>query len=271
MHSIIWHRSDRAHSIVISASVADHLDAVGEVGGVIGVSISASFLLLLAIINSIILYRTLKARRRRPDEVAPVSGCLFRLINPLFRAIDQPWRLYLVGLLFGLGFDTASEIALLGVSAEAGTATSRPSDILILPLLFAAGMTLVDSVNSVAMLWSYAAPDGESSGWRDRRFLEAPIQEELDKSSVEDAPLDLQAPERPLPAGISSLSIVLTILSIAMAFTISLIEFMGLAATQCASCAEAAENDDGLSGRWWRFWLACNDNCARARRLNVCR
>lgn len=58
----------------------------------------------------------------------------------------------------------------------------------------------------------------------------------------------------------SELSIVLTIISILVAFAISIIEFMGIALEKCASCAEAAENSNGLDGRWWRFWGACNDS-----------
>ena len=57
----------------------------------------------------------------------------------------------------------------------------------------------------------------------------------------------------------SSVSLILTTLSIVVALAISLIEFMGLAADQCSSCAEAADSDRGLSGRWWRFWIALND------------
>lgn len=58
----------------------------------------------------------------------------------------------------------------------------------------------------------------------------------------------------------SELSIVLTLISILVAFAISIIEFMGIALEKCASCADAAENSEGLDGRWWRFWGACNDS-----------
>lgn len=58
----------------------------------------------------------------------------------------------------------------------------------------------------------------------------------------------------------SELSIVLTIISIIVAFAISIIEFMGIAIEKCSSCADAAENSSGLDGRWWRFWQACNDS-----------
>lgn len=125
----------------------------------IGISVSASFLLILAIINSVILHRILKSRRelRRqaqagtyaPRESTPAFGCIGRAVRPLLKLIDAPWKLYPIGILFGMGFDTASEISLLGISALAqnsGSSSIAASEIIILPALFTAGMSLVDSV-----------------------------------------------------------------------------------------------------------------------------
>ncbi|KAM0754544.1 NicO-domain-containing protein [Meredithblackwellia eburnea MCA 4105] len=275
-------------AIIISVSSIEKIPNVASIGGVIGVSVSASFLLILAVINSVVLYRALKSRRDSnqdallqseapadtqlsfdppppvPTNKDDVEGlqkkesntshgmmattCMARLIKPIFMAIDRPWKMYPVGILFGFGFDTSSEIALLGVSALAKTG-EHPipnSDIIILPLLFTAGMSFVDSLDSVFMLHAYALPvhgDGEGEGkswWRRLRFFE---------------PRDMG-----VEAKLLTVQIVLTVISIAIALLIAIIEFMGLAAEKCTSCAEAAENDPGLSGRWWRFWIAVNDN-----------
>lgn len=77
-------------------------------GGVIGVTISASFLLLLAIINTFILYRILRKRRRarkglEPEDPNPTFGCIARAVRPLLRLIDKPWKLYPIGILFSFG------------------------------------------------------------------------------------------------------------------------------------------------------------------------
>lgn len=134
-------------------------------GGVIGISVSASFLLILAIINSVILHRILKSRRElrkqaqdgtyTPQESSPAFGCIARAVRPLLKLIDAPWKLYPIGILFGMGFDTASEISLLGISALAQTAGKgniAASEIIILPALFTAGMSLVDSVGFACWL-----------------------------------------------------------------------------------------------------------------------
>ncbi|KDE05277.1 hypothetical protein MVLG_04309 [Microbotryum lychnidis-dioicae p1A1 Lamole] len=191
-------------AIVIATSAIDKMDNVSAIGGVIGVSISASFLLLLALINSAILFATLREARKRRNAAAaaatistvdvpetpskdleaqpdfratsptppaaptrlPTTTCLTRLGRPLFALINRPYKMYFIGVLFGLGFDTASEITLLGISALARRqsissdgslrAGIKTSEILILPLLFTAGMTLVDSIDNIGMCWGYS-------------------------------------------------------------------------------------------------------------------
>jgi len=92
---------------------------------------------------------------------------MMRILGPVVRFVDRPWKMYPVGVLFGFGFDTASSIALLAVSALAkkgtGTEGVPPADVVILPLLFTAGMTLLDSIDSILMLYSY-------TGFPERRF-----------------------------------------------------------------------------------------------------
>ncbi|KAK4689934.1 nickel/cobalt transporter (NiCoT) family protein, partial [Tremellales sp. Uapishka_1] len=166
-------------AIAISADIYDKLDKVGTVGGLVGTSVSASFLFLIACINIFFLHGAIKHRNdlkgRRAaglpmDEVDPQKihggGCLVRIISPVLKAVDKSWKMYPVGILFGFGFDTASSIALLAVSAIAQRGTNGESishgKVVILPFLFTAGMSLVDSLDSILMLYAYAAPSRSS-------------------------------------------------------------------------------------------------------------
>jgi len=152
-------------------AVSDRLAGYREIGGIIGTSASALFLLLIAIANIIVLrgvYRTFRLVERGQivteediDALLQQRGWLARLFRPLFRFVSQSWHLYPIGLLFALGFETASEISLFGLSAQASNAVSSWS-LLIFPALFAAGMTLVDTSDGVLMLgaygWAYRNP-----------------------------------------------------------------------------------------------------------------
>jgi nickel/cobalt transporter (NiCoT) family protein len=152
-------------------AVSDQLAGYREIGGIIGTSASALFLLLIAIANIIVLrgvYRTFRLVERGQivteediDALLQQRGWLARLFRPLFRFVSQSWHLYPIGLLFALGFETASEISLFGLSAQASNAVSSWS-LLIFPALFAAGMTLVDTSDGVLMLgaygWAYRNP-----------------------------------------------------------------------------------------------------------------
>lgn len=162
--------------IAISSAVYDKLHGIGNVGGIVGAAVSGSFLFLIGLANTVILWRIIKQRRedkirsqRRakgedipdPDHDPRHSHMIMmRILGPLITFVNRPWKMYPVGVLFGFGFDTASSIALLGVSALAkkntdGTPMSS-GHIIILPLLFMAGMTLVDSTDSILMLYSYS-------------------------------------------------------------------------------------------------------------------
>jgi len=167
-------------TVVVVASVAvaltanalsDRLASYREIGGIIGTSASALFLFIIAIANLIVLrgvYRAFRSAERgehmTEDEIDALlhqRGWLARLFRPLFRFVSQSWHLYPIGLLFALGFETASEISLFGLSAQASNAVSSWS-LLIFPALFAAGMTLVDTTDGVLMLgaygWAYRNP-----------------------------------------------------------------------------------------------------------------
>ncbi|MEM5401477.1 MULTISPECIES: HoxN/HupN/NixA family nickel/cobalt transporter [Paraburkholderia] len=134
-----------------------------EIGSTIGTLVSSTFLLVLAGVNLVILRDVWMRYRRaqRGDDAAlsadaPAPAGLFsRALRPLFALVTKSWHLYPVGVLFGLGFDTATEIGLLAIAAaEAGKGLPIYS-ILVFPALFTAGMTLVDSTDNVLMVHAY--------------------------------------------------------------------------------------------------------------------
>jgi high-affinity nickel-transport protein len=147
-------------------------------GGVIGTLVSATFLYLIAGLNLAVLvgivkmWRQAKRGRYQPEEL-DVLLANRGLLNRIFRGrynkfINHSWQMYPVGLLFGLGFDTATEVAFLGLSATAavgvgaGGVSLPPLAILSLPLLFAAGMSLMDTFDGVFMSkaygWAFVTP-----------------------------------------------------------------------------------------------------------------
>lgn len=162
------------HSLVVvlaSAAVAltadmlqTRFESLREVGGLIGTSVSVFFLFAVAAANLFVLAAIWRSFQRVKQGGALVEedlesfltrrGLLARLLRPLFRLISKSWHMFPLGFLFGLGFDTATEIALLGIAAEA--AKVQPLwFIMVYPALFAAGMTLIDTTDSVLMLGAY--------------------------------------------------------------------------------------------------------------------
>jgi len=150
-----------ALSVVVAlttVSIQRHFPAWREVGGTIGTLISAAFLLLIAGLNLVVLCDLLRGFRHSGaaarDSAAP-GGVIGRLCRPLFALIGRSWQMYPLGVLFGLGFDTATEVGLLGISASQ-TASGLPVwAILIFPALFTVGMSLVDTLDGVLMLGAY--------------------------------------------------------------------------------------------------------------------
>lgn len=133
-------------------------------GGTIGTAVSAFFLLAIGAANLLILKSTWRTfhQIRRGDGAgdadafaATVFGPLTRLFGPAFRAISKPWHMYPLGFLFGLGFDTATEISLLSVSATHALDGLSLWSILVFPALFASGMALVDTADSAMMAGAY--------------------------------------------------------------------------------------------------------------------
>ena len=138
------------------------LETVREIGSIVGTSISALFLLAIAFINLVILrgvWKTFQEARRNEGWENPEtllgSGFLGRLFRPLFRMLAHPWQMYPVGLLFGLGFDTATEVAVLGISAAAAAKGLSMQAMAVFPVLFTVGMTLVDTTDGILMAGAY--------------------------------------------------------------------------------------------------------------------
>ncbi|RMZ75885.1 hypothetical protein DV738_g5225, partial [Chaetothyriales sp. CBS 135597] len=172
-------------SVVVAATaakVSDRFDGVGRVGGIIGTSVSAAFLILLGLLNGYILWKLYVQLRKviymQAEEAADEGlkftggGCMFRLLKGLFKTIDRPWKMYWVGLLFGMGFDTSSEIALLGIASIQGSKGTGIWLILLFPFLFTLAMCLVDTIDGALMMSLYVAPmamDGtETKAYLDR-------------------------------------------------------------------------------------------------------
>jgi nickel/cobalt transporter (NiCoT) family protein len=218
-------------TIVILASAAiaitatafkDRIEAVHAIGGIIGTTVSAFFLLLIAVMNIAIMtavYRTfqrVKAGERYTDEDLDLllvsGGPMTRILRPAFRLIRHSWHMYPLGILFGLGFDTATEVGLLGISAAQATQGLPLWSILVFPALFTAGMSLVDTADGILMLAAY--------GWA---FLK---------------------PIRKLYYNLT-----ITLISILVALLIGSIEALGLIAVQF-----------NLHGAFWDLVGALNDN-----------
>ncbi|WFD19379.1 hypothetical protein MCAP1_001609 [Malassezia caprae] len=300
-------------AVGISFTSFSNMDTFSDVGGIIGASISGSFLFLIGVINTAILVHSVhqwRKVRRMHDQLAPSApldeaqvaaaekaleaetaetakeeahmheadvessaehehtqfrGIITRLAWPLLKVIDRPWKMFPIGILFGLGFDTASTISLLGISMIASGAISSGAtsngSVVLLAFLFTAGMMLVDSCDSVLMICAYA--------WEELDALPRwwwpwePVPEHVSTKQ------DLVTSTRPdmaheLLLSVTPFSMVLTLLSILAAFTIAIIEILGLIGDHCTQCSDAADRqeasgDGGLAGRWWLWWRWCND------------
>ena len=136
-----------------------------DIGGLIGTSVSALFLLAIAAINLAIfvgLWRTFRSRAQQGDHDAAgldallaSRGFLARLLGPMFRLVTKPWHMFPLGFLFGLGFDTATEIGLLSISASEAARGASLVDVLVFPALFTSGMALVDTADFALMVSAY--------------------------------------------------------------------------------------------------------------------
>jgi nickel/cobalt transporter (NiCoT) family protein len=148
----------------IATVVEKRFDFIKDVGGIIGTSISSFFLIAIALVNIVVLqgvWRIFQEVRKggsyndQSPEMLMGGGVMARIFRPLFRMLSSPWHMYPIGFLFGLGFDTATEVALLGISAASAVKGLSLGKMAVFPLLFTAGMTLVDTTDGILMVGAY--------------------------------------------------------------------------------------------------------------------
>jgi high-affinity nickel-transport protein len=155
-----------AAAIAATATVlASRFQGLRGVGGIISTSVSALFLLLIAAMNLVIfrsVWQTFRHVRSGGtyveedlDLLLNQRGFAARLFRPLFRFVKHSGHMFPLGFLFGLGFDTATEVALLGISATQASQGTSVWVIMLFPMLFAAGMSLIDTTDGVLMLGAY--------------------------------------------------------------------------------------------------------------------
>jgi high-affinity nickel-transport protein len=176
----------------------------GTVGGIVGTSLAATFLYLIAVLNLVVLagiYKVFRGMRQGlfdEDELErqlQSRGLMWRFFGRLMGSITKSWHMYFVGALFGIGFDTATEVLLLAATAAAATQGLPWYAVLSLPLLFAGGMTLFDTLDGCLMNFAY--------GWAFVR-----------------------------PVRKVYYNLVITALSVAVAFLIGTIEVLGLLSSE---------------------------------------
>ena len=153
-------------ALALSTSyVEKHLPQWRSIGGIAGTLVSTFFLYLIGFINLVVLIDLIKAFRRvasgEPyddldiDTYLAQRGLIGRFFRPLFRLVQTSQQMYWIGLLFGLGFDTATEVGILAVSARSGQIGVPFWAIMLLPALFTLGMCLVDTLDGILMLGAY--------------------------------------------------------------------------------------------------------------------
>ena len=144
----------------------DGFSRFNDLAGIVGTLVSGGFLLAMAVMNLVVArgvwrtWRHVRAGGRYDDDglnaLLSGRGLVARSLRPLFRLVDHSWQMLPVGFLFGLGFDTATEVSLLTVAAtEAGRGLPVWS-ILAFPALFSAGMSLIDTTDGILMLGAYS-------------------------------------------------------------------------------------------------------------------
>jgi high-affinity nickel-transport protein len=163
------------HSLVVAIAVAvivgtafalqGRLHPFKVIGSIIGTATSAFFLLSIAAINLVVLrgvWRSFQRAREGEavadhelDQLLSGRGLFARIFRPLFRMVTRSWQMFAIGFLFGLGFDTATEITLFTVAGSQASEGLSFGTVMIFPALFAAGMTLVDTTDSVLMVGAY--------------------------------------------------------------------------------------------------------------------
>ncbi|TGO19237.1 hypothetical protein BTUL_0005g00860 [Botrytis tulipae] len=151
-----------------SGALESRFNTFSNIGGIIGTGVSAGVLIILGIGNAWILWKlVVKLRAVLREEVDgdggetglgfDGGGIMMRVLRRVFKVIDRPWKMYPLGVLFGLGFDTSSEIAVLGIASVEGAKGTNIWLILIFPVLFTAGMCLIDTTDGALMMTLYTS------------------------------------------------------------------------------------------------------------------
>lgn len=153
--------------VITLRAVSSNIPALRSTGLIIGLLVSGVFLVLIGLINVVItlgIYAIFKEvrqghetmNREELEDMLNKRGFMNRFLRPLFKIVREPWQIYPIGVLFGLGFDTATEVALIALSVGLGTSSSVPLwMILVLPLMFTCGMVLVDTTDGITMRAAY--------------------------------------------------------------------------------------------------------------------
>jgi nickel/cobalt transporter (NiCoT) family protein len=149
-----------------AASMLGRLGGLRELGATIGTAVSGFFLFAIAIMNIAIFVAAFRSHRRLragdgrldpdPERVPAAAGPMSRLLRPLFALVTRSWHMFMVGFLFGLGFDTATEVAVFTLTIAQAAHGASLWAVVLFPVLFAAGMSLVDTADGVLTLGAYA-------------------------------------------------------------------------------------------------------------------
>jgi high-affinity nickel-transport protein len=151
--------------VLVTRTIVRHIAVLQSAGAIIGTTVAGIFLLLMAMVNMGIvfgiyrIYREMQRGKMNQGDLESLldnRGILNRYFRPLFKIVRQPWQIYPIGVLFGLGFDTATEVALIAISVGIGVTSDVPVwMILVLPFMFTCGMVLVDTTDGVTMRMAY--------------------------------------------------------------------------------------------------------------------
>jgi high-affinity nickel-transport protein len=158
--------------VAVASVLSTRFAQYKELGGLISTSVSTVFLFAIAFLNLLILKAIFQAWRHVRaggayvdddfDMLLADRGFLARIFRPMFRLVTRSWHMFPLGFLFGLGFDTATEVSLLGMSASQASHGISPWAVMVFPALFSAGMSLVDTLDGHLMLgaygWAYLKP-----------------------------------------------------------------------------------------------------------------
>ena len=146
-------------TVLIGTFVIKTYPEFGDIGNMLGLIFSALFLYLIAFMNLVILVTIIKIARdfknKKLEEELLKRGFMFRFFSGIMKLITSSWQMFFVGILFGLGFDTATEVAVLSMAAVFASSGRPFIDVLILPLIFSSGMMFLDSTDGVIMSYAY--------------------------------------------------------------------------------------------------------------------